>query len=246
MARLGNGSLMPPSGRTLSVVVPALNEEANLALAVAEIQEQVPRHFDDYEILIIDDGSTDRTGAVADALAAGAPRVKAFHNGVNRGLGFSYFRGVAEASKEYVVLVSGDRENSLEGMAPMWPLLGSADIIVPHTANARIRSRFRRAVSLFGTRVLNVLFGLDLLCYTGTVVHRTAVLRTVRVESADFLYQAETLVRLARRGCSIREVGVDIRVRSSGRSKMFRPRNLWGMACTVVRVVWKIRILDRP
>ena len=233
-------------GRTVSVIVPALNEEANLEGAVAEIQDEIPKHFGDYEILIIDDGSTDRTGAIADALAKARPRVKAFHNGANRGLGYSYFRGVAEASMEYVVMVSGDRENSLEGMAPMWPLLGEADIIVPYTANARIRSRFRRAVSRFGTRVLNMVFGLDLRCYTGTVVHRVATLRTIRVGSADFLYQAETLVRLIRRGCTVRQVGVDIRIRSGGRTKIFRLKNLWGMACTLARLAWTVRVLNRP
>lgn len=224
--------------RSISVVVPALNEEANLEATVAEIHAEIPRHFEDYEILIVDDGSRDRTGALADALARADPRVKAFHNDLNRGLGHAYFRGVSEASKEYVVMVCGDGENSLEGMAPMWPLIGTADIIAPHTANAEIRTPFRRAVSRFGTGVLNTIFGLNLRCYTGTVVHRLATLRSVQVKSLDFLYQAETLALLIRRGATVREVGIDIRPRSAGKTKIFKLKNLWGMSLTLTRLAW--------
>ncbi len=232
-------------GRSISVVVPALNEERNLAGTVAEIHGEISRHFDDYEVLLIDDGSTDRTGAIADELARADPRVKAFHNGVNRGLGYSYFRGVAEAAKEYVVMVPGDRENSLEGMAPMWPLLGSVDIIAPYTANPEVRPWARRTFSRFSTALMNLLFGTRLRYYNGTVVHRLATLRTVRVESHGFLYQAESLVRLIRRGASVAEVGILIRGRPSGKSKVFKLKNLRSVAATLLRLVWTGRILGK-
>ena len=232
--------------RSISVVVPALNEELNLEATVAEIHAEISRHFDDYEVVIVDDGSTDRTGEIADRLAQADPRVRACHNGVNRGLGASYFRGVSEASKEYVVMVPGDRENSLEGMAPLWPLLGTADIIAPYTANPEVRSRGRQRFSRFGTGVLNALFGLKLRYYNGTVVHRLAVLRTIEVKSTGFLYQAETLIRLIRRGATVREVGITIRGRAGGRSKVFKPGNLWSMSCTLGRLFWTVRVLGKP
>lgn len=237
---------MTAPGRSISVVVPALNEERNLEAAVAEIHAEIAKHFDDYEILIVDDGSTDRTGEIADRLAKADPRVKAIHNGVNRGFGFSYFRGVADASKEYVVMIPGDGENSLEGMLPLWPLLGTADILVPYTANPEVRSWFRRNFSSFSTRLMNLLFGLDLRYYNGTAVHRLPVLRSIRVDNHGFLYQAEALVRLIRRGATYREVGIAIRGRPSGRSKVFKARNLRSVAATLVRLFWRVRILDRP
>lgn len=233
-------------GRSISVIVPALNEERNLAGTVAEIHEKISKHFADYEILVVDDGSTDRTGAIADELARADARVRAFHNGVNEGLGYSYFRGVAEATKEYVVMVPGDRENSLEGMAPMWPLLGTADIIAPYTANPEVRPWARRSFSRFSTGLMNLLFGTQLRYYNGTVVHRLATLRTIKVENRGFLYQAESLVRLINRGASVAEVGIVIRGRPSGKSKVFKLRNLRSVAATVVKLVWKVRILGKP
>jgi glycosyltransferase involved in cell wall biosynthesis len=232
--------------RSISVVVPALNEERNLAGTVAEIHEEISKHFGDYEILLVDDGSTDRTGAIADALAKADPRVRAFHNGMNEGLGFSYFRGVAEAKKEYLVMVPGDRENSLQGMAPMWPLLGTADIIAPYTANPEVRPWSRRTFSRFSTGLMNLMFGTKLRYYNGTVVHRLATLRTIDVKSTGFLYQAESLVRLINRGATVAEVGIVIRGRPSGKSKVFKFRNLRSVAATVVTLVWRVRILGKP
>ena len=235
--------MTPPA--SISVVVPALNEELNLEGTVAEIHAEISKHFPDYEVVVVDDGSTDGTGAIADRLAAADPRVRAVHNGTNRGLGYSYFRGVAEASREYVVMVPGDRENSLEGMTPMWPLLGTADIIAPYTANPEVRPLGRRLFSRFGTGFMNLLFGLRLRYYNGTVVHRLATLRTIQVKSTGFLYQAESLVRLIRRGATVKEVGIVIRARPGGRSKVFKPKNLWSVTCTLLRLFWTVRVLGQ-
>ncbi len=233
-------------GRSISIVVPALNEEMNLEGTVQEIHAEISKHFEDYEVVIVDDGSTDRTGEIADRLAKADPRVRAVHNGSNKGLGASYFRGVKEASKEYVVMVPGDRENSLEGMMPLWPLLGTADIIAPYTANPEVRPWSRQVFSRFGTFTMNTLFGIGLRYYNGTVVHRLATLRTIEVKSTGFLYQAESLIRLIRRGATVKEVGITIRARPGGKSKVFKPKNLWSVTCTLSRLLWTVRILGRP
>ena len=176
--------------RSISIVVPALNEERNLEAAVSEVHQGISRHFEDYEVLVVDDGSTDRTGEIADRLAKADPRVKAFHNGRNMGLGYSYFRGVAGASKEYVMMVPGDAENSLDGMESMWKLLGTVDIVVPYTSNPEVRPLSRRLFSRFGTFTMNLLFGMKLKYYNGTVVHRLERLRTIHVENHGFHFLA--------------------------------------------------------
>ncbi len=234
---MGNGSI--------SVVVPSLNEAQNLETTVAEILAEIPRHFDDFEILIVNDGSTDQTGEIAEALARQHPAVRVFHNPGNQGYGKSYFRGVSEASKDYVVLVPGDGENDLAGMSPLWPLIGTADLIVPFTLNPEIRSRFRRVFSRLGTLTMNTLFGMRLRYYNGTVVCRTEALRRIRVETWGYLFQAESLIRLVAGGASYREVGIRVRPRAFGRSKLFTARNLGEVARTLARLAWQRRVLRR-
>ena len=92
---------------TITLIVPALNEEGNVGPTVREIVAAVEGDFDDYEILIFDDGSTDGTGAEADRIGAANPKVRVVHNPVNKGLGWNYRAGIEEARMHYVTLVGG-------------------------------------------------------------------------------------------------------------------------------------------
>src|SRR5205085_7412859 len=89
-------------------------------------------HFDcDYEILIVDDGSTDNTAAIADQLAATNTRVRVIHNEQNLGLGGAYKRGVQHAAKDYVMWVCGDNAEIGDNLINIMSHIGQADIIVP-------------------------------------------------------------------------------------------------------------------
>src|SRR5438105_1181088 len=96
------------STRTVSVIIPALNEEDNIAAAVKTVQEAIGDRFADYELLIFDDGSTDSTGQIADELAAQNSRIRVVHNQRNMGLGCNYTRGAELARMEYVAWFPGD------------------------------------------------------------------------------------------------------------------------------------------
>ncbi len=84
-------------GSSVSVIVAALNEEPHLEATVMTGLRAAKRHFARHEVLVFDDGSTDRTGAIADELAAAHPTVRAFHHVRPVGLGGVFWRGVDEA-----------------------------------------------------------------------------------------------------------------------------------------------------
>jgi dolichol-phosphate mannosyltransferase len=104
---------------TLSVIIPALNEEANIAAATEEVIKTVQERFADYEILLFDDGSTHRTGSIMDQLAAQNPRIRVTHNHQSHELGGVYKQGVAMASFGYILLVPGDNENPGSAILPV-------------------------------------------------------------------------------------------------------------------------------
>jgi glycosyltransferase involved in cell wall biosynthesis len=81
----------------ISIVVPALNEASSLASAVGRCRWAARQCFPDYEIVVIDDGSTDATAQVAESLAAADPRVRVVHHDRPRNLGFAYKEGVGLA-----------------------------------------------------------------------------------------------------------------------------------------------------
>ncbi|MEE9558129.1 MAG: glycosyltransferase family 2 protein, partial [Candidatus Brocadiales bacterium] len=95
---------------TISIIIPALNEEDNIEPAVNKVISALDGRFSDYELLVFDDGSTDNTGAIIDRLAGNDKNVRAIHNENNMGLGYSYKKGVQLAKNDYIVMFPGDNQ----------------------------------------------------------------------------------------------------------------------------------------
>jgi glycosyltransferase involved in cell wall biosynthesis len=230
------------TARTLSVIVPALDEERHVADTVAEIEAAVRGRFDDWEILLFDDGSRDRTGAIMDRLAATDPRIRVTHNARSRNLGGVYKQGVALARHAYVVMIPGDNENPARAMIPVFDAVGAADIVLPFPTNSAVRGAGRHLLSRAYTAVFNALFGLDVPYFNGTVVHRTALVREVEIQTDSFAYQSEALIQLLRRGATFTPVGIAIEPRAGRASKALRVKNLVGVGRALVRLLYAVRV----
>jgi dolichol-phosphate mannosyltransferase len=220
---------------TISVIIPALNEERNIVEAVKEVHRAVKGRFVDYEILLFDDGSTDRTGTLMDAIAASDGRVRVTHNSSPRNLGGVYKQGVEMARFDYVVMIPGDNENPSCAMLPAFDAIGSADIVVPYVQREG-RPLARRWASRVYVALMNATFGLHLRYYNGTVIHRTSSVRGIRIDTDSFAYQAEALVKLLRQGKTFVEVAVELPRSPGSDSKAFRPKNVCGVLAAVLRL----------
>ena len=218
---------------SISVIVPAYNEAGNLEGAVASIKAAAEEFFSDYEILVIDDHSSDGTGALADRLAAENPRVKVTHNEVNKGFGYNYRLGARLAKMDYVGLIPGDNEIVEESVRDIFSKVGEADMVLPYHTNSEERSWLRRGLSGGFTTIMNLLFWRSLRYYNGPVVHRRDLLQRVKMTTDGFAYQAEILVRLLKEGRTYLETGMRIRSRQHGHSSALRPKNVWSVFSTV-------------
>lgn len=230
---------------TISVIIPALNEEGNIEATVRTVSAAIGTQFQDYEILIFDDGSTDRTGRIADELAKGNPHIRVIHNPQNMGFGHSYIRGVQLACMEYVVMFPGDNEVPLEAVNTILNAIGGADIVVPYISTPQVRPWGRRVVSSAFCGLLNVLFGLSLRYYNGACAHRRVLLQTVSMRTHGFAYMAAILVRLIRTGSSYIEVPMPLQPRQHGRTKAFRLRNIISVLRTIAELVWEVHVIHR-
>ena len=115
--------------------LPAFNEVDNLEGAVADIVWAASEVLTDYEILIIDDGSTDGTGALADRLAPENPRIRAIHQPTNMGIAAAYERALREARLDYFSFLAADGEIARESVRDILGSVGRADIVAPYHQN---------------------------------------------------------------------------------------------------------------
>jgi dolichol-phosphate mannosyltransferase len=205
------------SQKSITVVVPALNEEKNIEAAIETVRTSVTKYFDDIEILLFDDGSTDRTGAIADRLAAEDSRIRVIHHEKSKNLGGVYKSAIRMATKDLLIMIPGDNENPPDAIEPILKEAGEADIIVPYTANQEVRPFVRRVLSQGFVTLLNLGAGCRLRYYNGTVLHQVDLLRKIQIETDSFGYQAEALVKLLRMKQSFKEVPIRIAPAQAGR-----------------------------
>lgn len=233
----------PTLEKSVSVLVPALNEIANLEGTVERLVEALNITVEDFEIIIVDDGSTDGTGVVADRLATANAVVRVIHNLRNMGLGYCYKRGYEEASKEFYVYIPGDNTWPYRSFVELFSNIGRADIVTSYAANPEVRPWARRVVSRLYTLVLNILFGYRMHYFNGLTVYPVQFMRTQPVRTLGFGFQAEVLLKALDSKLSYIEIPLPIDERSSGASKAVSLRNIFSVAITVLRSFVALRIL---
>ncbi len=235
------GEGRPPAAR-LSYFFPAHNEEANLEGLVAEALATLPELAEAFEILIVDDGSRDRTPEIADRLAAEHPHVvRAVHHPVNLGYGAALRSGFRASRYELVGFTDGDRQFRVADLGRLLERMASADApeaVVGYRirrADPPVRTLYARLYRLanrvcFGLRVRDV----DCACK----LFRRSALEGVRVESGGAFFSAELLVKIRERGRSIVEVGVPHYPRTAGSPTGAKPSVIW----RAVKDFWGLRL----
>jgi 4-amino-4-deoxy-L-arabinose transferase-like glycosyltransferase len=205
-------------GLRLSLVIPAHNEQANLRQAIAEADSVLAELCEDYEILVVDDGSRDDTAAIAAEEAAVRPRVRLLRHAANRGYGAALRTGFEAARYDLVAFTDADCQFYLDDLASLVPLTETAPIATGWRIDRKDpwRRRFLSggynllARTLLGTNVRDIDCALK-------VFRREALLR-ILPESPGFFANAEMFTRARQLGLDIAEVGVRHRPRLAGRS----------------------------
>lgn len=231
--------------RKLSVFYPMWNEEAYIERAVAfgkRACEDLVATGDiaDYELIVIDDKSTDRTPELADALAAADPHVRVIHHERNRKLGGSMKTGFTAATGDLVLYTDADLPFDFAELPRAVRLLREYDVDIisayrfDRTGEGSLRAIYTFVYNvlikaMFGVKVRDINFAFKL-C-------RSRIFEHVELRSEGSFIDAELIIRSTRLGYEIMQMGVDYFPRTRGISTLSSP----GVIVTIVKEMWSLR-----
>jgi glycosyltransferase involved in cell wall biosynthesis len=216
---------MDGAGPQLSVVVLAFNEEKNLQPAVAELLGELKTLGRSWELVIVDDGSSDGTGQLADALAAREPGVRVVHHPRNLGLGGGYRTGFREARGEWLTFFPADAQFPATIISQFVAASGDADMVLGYLP-AR-PDLVGRALS-FAERVLYRLLFRRLPRFQGIMLFRRRLLDEIPLtsEGRGWAVVMELLIRASRGPYRLVSLPTQVRPRLSGESKVNNVRGI--------------------
>jgi glycosyltransferase involved in cell wall biosynthesis len=209
---------------SLSVFFPCWNEQASIEPLTRKAVTVLEAIGADYEVIIVDDGSTDQTGQIADRLAAENERIRVIHHPTNRGYGAALQSGFRAASKDWVFYTDGDGQFDLNELPPLLELMDRYDIVSCYRLN-RQEGWLRKFNAFCWTRLVGLLFNLplkDIDC--AFKLYKRSIFDDMELLSTGALIDTEILARAKRKGCRITQVGVRHYPRIAGRATGANPK----------------------
>jgi len=201
----------------LSVFFPAYNEKHNIKHALESAYKVIPEYAEKFEVIIVDDGSTDGTSQLADELKKEYKNLKVVHHDKNYGYGKALRTGFENSSYQYVFFSDSDRQFDLNEIRKLVPLMDEADI----AAGIRVNRKdpfYRRLNAKAYNILVKILFGLnvrDIDCAFKLI--KKKVLNDVKLKSESQFVSAEFLIKASKKGYRIKQVGVTHLPRTYGK-----------------------------
>lgn len=194
---------------SLSLVLPAHNEEANIEVVVNQALTALPRFTDDFEIIVVNDGSKDRTRAIIESLAQRDPRIKPLHHAVNKGYGGALTTGFRASTGDYVMFMDADRQFDINDLALLTPFANRFDIVAGFRKE-RHDPIHRRINALIFNLAVRTLFGIhlyDIDC--AFKLFRGDLIRSMELTAPGALINTEIQAKARRQGATLEQVGVN-------------------------------------
>ena len=231
---------------SITVFFPLYNEEDNLHAAVGSAAEILETLTDDYEILLIDDASTDRTPAMADALAEADPRIRVIHHPRNLRLGGALKTGFRSASKDLVLYSDADYPFDMIELVKAVRIIRQSDVVAAYRLDRTGEGPLRTVYSFGWNLLIKILFGLRVkdVNFSFKLVRRK-VFEKVHLKGDSSFIDAELLIRCQYCGFRILQMGVDYFPRSRGVSTLSSFDTIRKMVKEMLRLYPELKALRR-
>lgn len=221
------------------------NEELNIEHAMNAAVEACTKYSDDYEIIIVDDASTDQSPFLVACRAAENPRIRMIRHERNRKLGGSLKTGFAAATKDLVLYMDADLpfDPDALGRAMRAMEVTGADLIAGYRLDRTLEGLRRTLYSYLYNGLIGVLFGWPHrdINFSFKLMKRE-VLQVVELKSEGSLIDAELIVKAKNRGFTIQQIGLDYFPRIRGQSHLSSPRVILKIFAELVKLYPEMRV----
>src|SRR3990167_736169 len=228
-------------GLSISVVLPAHNEGKNLPLILPEAVSLLNKLRLDYEIIVVNDGSSDDTGQVSEDFAREEKRVRLINNPKNLGYGAALTSGFKASGKELVFFMDADRQFEIGDITKLLPFVGEYDIVAGFR-QVRRDPWYRVMIGRTYNLLVVLLFGVklrDIDC-AFKIYHRN-VLDRIRFETIGALVNTEIMLKAQIMGKKVKEVGVNHYPRVAGEQSGASPQGIIKAFFETLELWWRYR-----
>jgi glycosyltransferase involved in cell wall biosynthesis len=209
---------------SVSFILPAWNEEENIVQALESTAAAARRHCSDFEIVVVDDGSTDGTVHLVEALQLTYPTLRLIRHETNRGYGEALHTGFSACQLEYVFFTDADNQFDMDELPLLLAGTAHSDIVAGYR-RVRRDPKMRLLNAWLWNRLVRLLFYVpvrDIDC--AFKLFKRSAIANIEIESRGAMINTEIMVKLARAGWRIVEVGVTHRPRQGGEPQGARLR----------------------
>lgn len=221
----------------ISFFCPAYYDGKNIAHVVNKTVDVFSELCEDYEIIVVNDGSPDNTGEVLDRLASIYNKVKVIHHPCNLGYAEALKTGLRNANRfEFILFTDGDNQYDVECFREMMRYMKDYDAVITYrTKNAN--NFIRRVISWVFNRVLNIMFREPFkdLSSALRLVKKNAI-KNIEFKSTSIFFPIEIVLKLHKRNFRIKEIPIETRERAHGRSTSLLPKNVIGLIIDMCKV----------
>lgn len=231
--------------QSLSIVIPVYNEEESLGYVLNDTLHNLPKYVKNYELIIVNDGSTDRTPTIADSFAKKNKHIHVIHQR-NKGFNSAMITGIKAATKDYVAYMQGDGQDLVRDMSNCFRIMDKYDLVLG-IRGKRIDYNLYRLILSYGCSILyRVLFDITYEDVHWVYVWKTKEIQKLKFDSKGGIFMlVESLIKFERKGLNVGQVSSPYRPRYGGVNKNTSLSIVWETFMSIYKFWWKITIKER-
>ena len=227
---------------SLSIVIPAYNEERNLANLIKETLNDAKKVTSDFEVIIVNDGSKDKTAFIADSLAKTYKNIKVLHHEKNQGLALAWRDGIKACKKDIILYIEGDGQQPFKDQLDLLKKIKNADMVLGVRTHRFDYTLFRKALSYGYLFLIWLFFNLKYKDVGWSQAYRRKIFSKIKIKSVTPFFDTEVIIKAQKFGFKVVEADSFYRPREAGSTNLGNLQTAYKMFLEMLKM--KFGFLD--